>query len=91
MIANTQLQGADRWVLACNPETKSLGPLFDHLAIDRQTLKTINQPHLTRVIANLIENHLNPVVANVLLHHDNMDSEPLQSDKDSGTEEAQHA
>jgi membrane protein len=85
MIANTQWQGADRWVLACNPETKSLGPLFDHLAIDRQTLKVINQPDLTRVIANLIENISNPVVANVLLHHDKIDSEPLQLDKESGS------
>ena len=78
IVANTQWQGLDRWVLACNPETKSLGPLFDHLAIDRQTLKIINQPNLTRVIANLIENISNPVLANVLLRHDNTDSEPLQ-------------
>ncbi len=91
MVANTQWQGQDRWVLACNPETKSLGPLFDHLAIDRQALKQLNQPELTSVIANLIENHAHPVLANVLLHHDNTDSEPLQSDKHSGTAETHHA
>ncbi len=87
MVANTQWQGQDRWVLACNPETKSLGPLFDRLAIDRNALTRIHQPALKTAIAALIDNKTNPTLANVLLHHDNLHTEPLQSGQDSSTQE----
>ncbi len=91
MVANTQWQGQERWVLACNPETKSLGPLFDHLAIDRSVLSTMTQPGLSQAITELIENTSNPVLAQVLLHRDNSRGKPLQSEKPSGTAETNHA
>jgi len=91
MVANTQWQGQDRWVLACNPETKRLGPLFDYLSIDRDSLKLINQPTLTRVITELVAHDANPILADVLLHHDNKVCKPLQSGKHSGTAETHHA
>lgn len=91
MVANAQWEGQDHWVLTCNPDTKSLGPLFDRLAIDRQALNDLKQPNLKRAIADLIENKTNPVLANVLLRHDNTPDEPLQSKQDSRTKETQHA
>jgi membrane protein len=91
MVANTQSQGQDRWVLACNPATKSLGPLFDRLAIDRHALLRLNQPELTAAITALIDQKTNPTLANVLLRHDNLHIEPLQSGQESGTKETQHA
>ncbi len=87
MVANTQWQGQDRWVLACNPDTKNLGPLFDRLAIDRNVLKRIHQPELTTAFAALIANKTSPTLANVLLRHDNLHTEPLQSGQDSSTQE----
>ena len=91
MVANAQLAGQDHWVLTCNPETKSLGPLFDRLAIDRKALNDLKQPNLKRAIADLIENKMNPVLANVLLRHDISSDQPLQSDQHSSTEETEHA
>lgn len=91
MVANTQSQGQDRWVLACNPATKSLGPLFDRLAIDRHILMRLKQPELSAAINALIDHKTNPTLANVLLHHDNLHIEPLQSAQESGTKETQHA
>jgi membrane protein len=91
MVANAQWAGQDHWILTCNPETKSLGPLFDRLAIDRKALDDLKQPNLKRAIADLIENKMNPVLANVLLRHDISRDQPLQSDQHSSTEETEHA
>ena len=78
IVARTQWEGQERWVLACNPNTKELGPLFDRLALDRQALQKIEQPNLIPTLIALLQNNASPVVADVLLQHDKPVEQPLQ-------------
>lgn len=60
----------DRWLLACDPQTAKIGPLFDRLAIDRQQLGLKEQPILRTALSDLLALKAEPTLADVRLHHD---------------------
>ena len=35
-VVNTELEGQEKWVLACNPEKETIGPIVDLFLLDRQ-------------------------------------------------------
>jgi membrane protein len=69
----------ERWLLACDPERTTLGPLVDQLALDRSSIKLSEQPFLAQALSQLITQQVDPTLAEVLEHHDSSVTHPLQS------------
>ena len=69
----------ERWLLACDPQAATLGPLLDRLALDRASIKLPEQPFLAQVLSDLVMDRSDPSLAEVLLHHDTTLTHPLQS------------
>ncbi len=70
---------SERWLLACDPERATLGPLVDQLALDRNAINLQKQPFLANALSNLVQYQTDPTLAEVLRHHDNTLTHPLQS------------
>jgi membrane protein len=68
-----------RWLLACDPERTTLGPLVDQLVLDRSSIKLSEQPFLALALSQLIAQRVDPNLAEVLAHHDSTLTHPLQS------------
>jgi membrane protein len=68
-----------RWLLACDPERTTLGPLVDQLVLDRSSIKLSAQPFLALALSQLIAQRVDPNLAEVLAHHDSTLTHPLQS------------
>jgi len=69
----------ERWLLACDPERTTLGPLVDQLCLDRTSIKLSEQPFLAQSLSQLIAQQADPTLAEVLTHHDSTLTHPLQS------------
>jgi len=70
---------SERWLLACDPERATLGPLVDRLVLDRNAISLQKQPFLANALSNLVQYQADPTLAEVLRHHDNTLTHPLQS------------
>ena len=68
-----------RWLLACDPERTTLGPLVDQLVLDRSSIKLSEQPFLALALSQLIAQQVDSNLAEVLAHHDSTLTHPLQS------------
>ena len=81
----------ERWLLACDPERTTLGPLVDELALDRAAIKLPEQPFLALALSQLIAQQSERTLAEVLAHHDSTLTHPLQSTTVSGSAGDKHA
>lgn len=81
----------ERWLLACDPECTTLGPLVDQLALDRVSIKLSEQPFLAQALSKLIAAQGDVTLTEVLAHHDSTLTHPLQSEIVSSRAGDQHA
>ena len=81
----------DRWLLACDPGRATLGPLVDQLALDRSSIKLLEQPFLAQALSQLITHQADPTLEQVLAHHDSALTHPLQSKLVSSNAGDKHA
>jgi len=79
LVAAAPGEKNQRWLLACDPERSTLGPLVDQLALDRSAIKLTEQPFLAQALSQLIGQQADPTLATVLAHHDSTLTHPLQS------------
>lgn len=82
---------SERWLLACDPERTTLGPLVDQLALDRASIKLAEQPFLAQALSQLITHQADPTLTEVLAHHDSTLTHPLQSPLVSSNAGDKHA
>ena len=91
LIAVAPDEKNERWMLACDPQHATLGPLVDQLALDRSAIKLSEQPFLARALSQLMNQQADPTLAEVLAHHDSTLTHPLQSiivSRDAGDKHA---
>lgn len=69
----------ERWLLACDPDHTTLGPLVDQLAIDRSSIKLAEQPFLAQALSKLMTEQGDATLTEVLAHHDSTLTLALQS------------
>lgn len=69
----------ERWLLACDPDRTTLGPLVDQLALDRASIKLAEQPFLAQAVSRVITEQGDATLSEVLAHHDITLTHPLQS------------
>ena len=69
----------ERWLLACDPDRTTLGPLVDQLAFDRASIKLAEQPFLAQAVSHVITEQGDATLTEVLAHHDITLTHPLQS------------
>lgn len=81
----------ERWLLACDPERTTLGPLVDQLALDRVSIKLAEQPFLATALSKLIAEQGDVTLSEVLAHHDSTLTHPLQSKIVSSSAGDKHA
>jgi membrane protein len=81
----------ERWLLACDPDCTTLGPLVDQLALDRASIQLAEQPFLARAVSNVITEQGDATLAEVLAHHDITLTHPLQSTIVSNSAGDKHA
>jgi membrane protein len=81
----------ERWLLACDPEHTTLGPLVDQLAFDRPSIKLAEQPFLAQTLSKLLAMQGDATLTEVLAHHDSALTHPLQSRSGSSSAGDQHA
>jgi membrane protein len=81
----------ERWLLACDPERTTLGPLVDQLALDRVSIKLAEQPFLATALSKLIAEQGDVTLSEVLEHHDSTLTHPLQSEIVSSSAGDKHA
>lgn len=49
-VVNTELEGQEKWVLACNPEKETIGPVVDLFLLDRKSANdTLTQPLIDKL------------------------------------------
>ena len=91
LVAAAPNEKNQRWLLACDPERSTLGPLVDQLALDRSAIKLSEQPFLAQALSQLISRQADPTLAEVLAHHDSTLTHPLQSRTVSSNAGDKHA
>jgi membrane protein len=69
----------ERWLLACDLDRTTLGPLVDRLALDRASIQLAEQPFLAQALSNVISEQADVTLNEVLAHHDITLTHPLQS------------
>jgi hypothetical protein len=69
----------ERWLLACDPERTTLGPLVNQLALDRSFIQLAERPFLAQALSKLLADQGDATLAEVLAHHDSTLTHPLQS------------
>ncbi len=91
LVAAAPGEKNQRWLLACDPERSTLGPLVDQLALDRSAIKLSEQPFLAQSLSQLIGSQADSTLASVLAHHDSTLTHPLQSTRVSSDAGDKHA
>lgn len=57
-VVNTELEGQEKWVLACNPEQETIGPVIDLFLLDRQCVSdALTQPLIDKLNKTLDSQH----------------------------------
>ena len=79
LIAVASDSQTDRWLLACDPERATLGPLMDKFALDRIAINLQEQSFLASALSDLVQYKADPTLGEVLRHHDSTRTHPLQS------------
>src|SRR5690625_2697938 len=55
-VVNTELEDQEKWVLACNPEKETIGPVVDLFLLDRKSANdTLTQPLIDK-LSEALEN-----------------------------------
>lgn len=68
MVARTQEQ---RWILACDPHTTSMGPLFDRFLLDRGQPRLREAPEILDVASTLLNRGSTPTLEDLMLERHN--------------------
>ena len=79
LIAAAPDSQTERWLLACDLERATLGPLMDQFALDRNAINLREQPFLASALSDLVRYKTDPTLIEVLRHHDSTLTHPLQS------------
>ncbi|MET0186494.1 MAG: YihY family inner membrane protein [Achromobacter sp.] len=75
LVARTQ---DNRWILACDPHTTSLAPLFDALLLDRRQKRILEDPSAVRLAQAALSGQTDVTLVQLIATDDATDKAPLR-------------